>query len=231
MPLPLAPNGGFAPVGQFAHRREFDVIDGSAPSWVTPVGSATPGGTEAPITPIYSTTGVPDCALVTPSATIGALAGLTTSFALDSTAIKMMKITLQGLWFDSPSPLFALGFFDGGGVSRGARIRDEAMAATGNGSETMLERFGPSTSRLKVDYQIKGRQEYARKRNLSFVLLPATKEMYLLENDKVFGYRQAADMVLASGGSSMLKPWVRLSSTVAGVVSLHFQRFIVEWEN
>lgn len=178
--------GDLVPFGAVRRSRVEDFLTGTLPSWL-----AVPDGTISYGSPA-STFGY---AQITTAATASARATLATSFSLDLTKIEAARITAEGLHCSDSAAFIALGFFPTGN-NGGSRFYDNPTAASVAQIRSMTG-SGTTSTNVDIAYQAIGDGEYARHRNLSFLLLPRTKEVYVMEGDHVWGYAKHATMSLA----------------------------------
>jgi hypothetical protein len=166
MPITWDNAGRLVPPGKVTRALEANFLDGTLPAWLTvTTGSAGHGATA-------STTG----------AVSGNVATVRTAATFSMSDMKAVRWDANGLWFDSSKIMQAIGIGNSNGV--GGYVRqdstDDTLQMLMNGEQHSLS------------YNIRAGGEHARHRNLGLLLLPATRELYVLEDDQVMAYRQSS---------------------------------------
>jgi len=185
MPLAFDATGKMIPPGKVIRTLEEPFMQGSMPSWLT-VGSGTASyGAQA------STRGYLQ---MTTGAVSGNAAAIKTSFNINLADQKAILWEVQGLVLDSAGPVqLAMGISASGSV--GGFLKQDSADTT-----AFIAMAGSSAG---VPYNLRTSGEATRRRNLGLMLIPATKEMYVFEDDQVMAYRKHTALNLGAVGCDL----------------------------
>lgn len=215
--------------------REFDTTDGVLPSWL-----------ESNVTPTFAnpSTSAGQMSIDT-TAVANNASYLRGKSAYDLATFQALQISVYGFYLALPTGTgslvqFTMGFQNaapGTASVRGARFLDDATGLparfqtwTAGGVSTISHQADPGNpgSSFNADdlfYRVTSSSEAGRRRDFSLLLLPPTREMYLLEGDQSFGHWSVPGMVVAGG----VLPYLGLTTRVASAASMKMEAVRLEY--
>lgn len=167
-------NGKEIGLGRVVRKFETDFLDESLPSWIT-----------SDVVPTYNSISSGDGAAIFATGTSRNDTAQIELPDIDLSNFKAVRFDLLGLAFDSSVVTVELSF------------KDNLQIIDSETNEIPFLRIN-SDSLTDEDISFQIRKEGDKKRNLSLLIIPETKEIYLLQDDQVMYYKKDTDLTFSN---------------------------------